>query len=62
LTQLSINNKSASEKLLAAKDTAQQQLDVHHGTLDNLEELGEIMTEMLQRQEQVEARGARSWL
>jgi hypothetical protein len=55
-------NKYVSEKLLAANDMAQQQLDVHNGALDNLDELAEIMTEMLQRQEQVEARGLCLWL
>jgi autophagy-related protein 17 len=43
-----------SEQLLNAKEVAQQQLDAQRGTLDDLDELGEIMTEMLQRQESVE--------
>jgi hypothetical protein len=45
-----------SESLLAAKGAAQQHLDVHYSILDNLDEFGEIMTEMLHRQETVEAR------
>jgi len=46
--------ESSYEQLLAGKKAIQQQLDTHPGTLDDLEELGEIMTEMLQRQESVE--------
>jgi hypothetical protein len=43
-----------SEQLLAGKHAIQQQLDTHPSTLDDLDELGEIMTEMLHRQETVE--------
>lgn len=43
-----------SEQLLARKNTMQPQLDMHPRTLDDLDELGEIMTEMLHRQETVE--------
>lgn len=43
-----------SEQLLAGKNAIQKQLDTHPSTLDDLDELGEIMTEMLHRQETVE--------
>jgi autophagy-related protein 17 len=43
-----------SEQLLADKDTAQKHLDAHANTLDDLDELGEIMEEMLTRQQIVE--------
>ena len=49
------NNYNRSEQLLAGKNAIQQQLDTHPSTLDDLDELGEIMTEMLHRQEIVEA-------
>ncbi|KAH7912803.1 autophagy protein Apg17-domain-containing protein [Hygrophoropsis aurantiaca] len=44
----------ASEQLLAAKTSAQQQLDAHSKSLDDLDELGEIMSEMLQKQQEIE--------
>ena len=43
-----------SEQLLTRKNAMQQQLDTHPRTLDDLDELGDIMTEMLHRQETVE--------
>lgn len=43
-----------SEQLLAAKQAAQQHLDTHQRTLYDLDELGEIMSEMLERQQAVE--------
>ncbi|KIM84999.1 hypothetical protein PILCRDRAFT_67316 [Piloderma croceum F 1598] len=46
--------ESSHEQLLAGKNEIQQQLGTHPSTLDDLDELGEIMTEMLRRQETVE--------
>ncbi|EED82160.1 predicted protein [Postia placenta Mad-698-R] len=43
-----------STKLVATKRTAQQNLDAHRRILDDLDELGEIMSEMLERQQAVE--------
>jgi autophagy-related protein 17 len=39
---------------MSVKDTSQKHLDDHHCTLDDLDELGEIMTDMLSRQATVE--------
>ncbi|KAH9919879.1 autophagy protein Apg17-domain-containing protein [Amylocystis lapponica] len=51
----SVSSIAAShEQLLAAKRTAQQHLDTHRQTLDDLDELGEIISEMLERQQAVE--------
>lgn len=55
-TTLASGTTSASEQLLAAKALAQQHLDTHHITLDDLEELGDIMSEMLRKQQEVEVR------
>lgn len=46
-------------QLLDAKQTAQQHLETHKQTLDDLDELGEIMTEMLERQQDVEMESSR---
>ncbi|KAI0058213.1 hypothetical protein BV25DRAFT_1919577 [Artomyces pyxidatus] len=46
------------ESLVEAKRVAREYLAKHHTTLDDLEELGEIMSEMLQRQQEVEAQCA----
>lgn len=45
---------AAHTKLVATKRTAQQNLDAHRRILDDLDELGEIMSEMLERQQAVE--------
>ncbi|RPD61104.1 hypothetical protein L226DRAFT_486215 [Lentinus tigrinus ALCF2SS1-7] len=42
------------EQLLTAKTAAQEHLEVHRRTLTDLDELGDIMTEMLERQQSVE--------
>ncbi|KAI0714454.1 autophagy protein Apg17-domain-containing protein [Cerioporus squamosus] len=42
------------EQLLAAKTAAQEHLQVHRRTLTDLDELGDIMSEMLERQQNVE--------
>ncbi|KAI0787917.1 autophagy protein Apg17-domain-containing protein [Fomes fomentarius] len=42
------------EQLLSAKAAAQEHLDIHTRTLTDLDELGDIMTEMLERQQNVE--------
>lgn len=47
-------NTSTSEQLVAAKALAQQHLDTHHITLDDLEELSDIMSEMLRKQQEIE--------
>ncbi|GBE87793.1 autophagy protein Apg17-domain-containing protein [Sparassis latifolia] len=47
--------EASHEQLLTAKRTAEQHLDTHRKTLDDLDELGDIMTEMLERQEAVES-------
>lgn len=44
----------SSEQLLADKDVAQKHLNAQQNTLDDLHELGEIMTEMLTRQQIVD--------
>ncbi|KAF9236755.1 autophagy protein Apg17-domain-containing protein [Melanogaster broomeanus] len=46
--------QEAHEKLLLARTAAQEQLDTSRSTLDNLEELGDIMSDMLQKQQEVE--------
>jgi autophagy-related protein 17 len=43
-----------SAQLLAAREGARLQVESQRGTLDDLDELGDIMAEMLQRQETVE--------
>lgn len=45
-----------SEKLVLAKTAAQGQLDASRSTLDDLDELGDIMSDMLQKQQDVEVR------
>ncbi|KAN0093237.1 Autophagy-related protein 17 [Tylopilus felleus] len=47
--------QEAHEKLLLAKTTAQEQVDASRSTLDDLDELGDIMSDMLQKQQDVEA-------
>jgi hypothetical protein len=44
----------SSGQLANGKDAAQRHLDAQHSTLNDLDELGEIMTQMLQRQQSVE--------
>ncbi|EIW57328.1 uncharacterized protein TRAVEDRAFT_169021 [Trametes versicolor FP-101664 SS1] len=43
------------DQLLAAKAAAQEHLDTHRRILTDLDELGDIMTDMLERQQHVEA-------
>lgn len=45
-----------SEELLSAKQTSQQYLQKHRSTLEDLEELGDIMEDMLRRQDEIEVR------
>ncbi|OBZ72535.1 Autophagy-related protein 17 [Grifola frondosa] len=45
---------ASHEQLTVAKRLAQEHLDTHRRTLDDLDELGDIMYEMLERQEAVE--------
>ena len=45
-----------SEELLTAKAIAQAHLEVHQNTITDLDELGDIMTEMLDRQQVAEVR------
>jgi len=45
-----------SEHLLAAHDTSQKELDHLNTVLDDLDQLGDIMGEILQNQEGVEVR------
>lgn len=45
-----------SERLLAAQDTSQKELDHLNTVLDDLDQLGDIMGEILQNQESVEVR------
>ncbi|KAF8557452.1 hypothetical protein OG21DRAFT_1407161 [Imleria badia] len=47
--------EEAHEKLVLAKNTAQEQLDASRSILDDLDELGDIMADMLQKQQDVEA-------
>ncbi|OCH95414.1 hypothetical protein OBBRIDRAFT_720633 [Obba rivulosa] len=46
--------EASHTQLLQSKKTAQQHLDTHRQTLDDLDELGEIMTEIMERQQDVE--------
>jgi autophagy-related protein 17 len=46
----------SSEKLRTSQELSQSHLSLLSHTLDDLDELGEIMTEMLQTQEDVEVR------
>ncbi|KAI9568239.1 autophagy-related protein 17 [Boletus coccyginus] len=46
--------QEAHEKLVLAKTTAQDQLDASRSKLEDLDELGEIMSDMLQKQQDVE--------
>lgn len=50
----SSTHHSASEQFTAARALAQQHLGTHHVTLDDLEELGDIMSVMLRKQQEVE--------
>ena len=43
-----------SEELLSAKQTSKQYLQKHRSTLEDLEELGGIMEDMLRRQDEIE--------
>jgi hypothetical protein len=45
---------TSSQQLISAKEAGQKQLARLQNTLDDLDELGDIMTEMLQRQQSVE--------
>ena len=45
-----------SEQLLSAKHVAEEQLRSHKTVLDDLDELGNIMAEMLERQQAAEVR------
>ena len=56
LCKSSANDAICSDELLAAQHAAQEQLDSHRTTLDDLDELGDILTEMLERQQAVEVR------
>lgn len=51
---------SHSKQLVSAKSSAQEQLDSHRAVLDDLDELGEIISEMLERQQVAEVRMSRS--
>lgn len=46
--------EAAHEKLLTAKATAKEKLDTSSSILDDLDELGEIMSDMLEKQQEVE--------
>ncbi|KIJ67089.1 hypothetical protein HYDPIDRAFT_85859 [Hydnomerulius pinastri MD-312] len=46
--------QEAHEKLVLAKAAAQEQLNTSNSTLDDLDELGDIMSDMLQKQQEVE--------
>lgn len=48
---------SSSEKLQTTQEMSNNQLSLLNHTIDDLDELGEIMTEMLQTQESVEVCG-----
>lgn len=43
-----------SERLCAVQSDAQKLLENHARTLDDLDDLGEVMTEMLERQGRIE--------
>lgn len=47
-------NGYISNQLIGAKNDAQHHLNIQRDTLDDLDELGEIMTGMLDRQQVVE--------
>ena len=53
-----LNDNVLSDQLLAAKADAQERLDIHRSTLTDLDELGKIMTDMLEHQQAVEVRFA----
>ncbi|KAL4072585.1 autophagy-related protein 17 [Scleroderma yunnanense] len=46
--------QEAHDKLTTAKDAAQEQLHTSGRILDNLDELGEIMSDMLEKQQEIE--------
>lgn len=54
IVYLRCNCKINSERMASDKATSEAQLKVHETSLDDLEELGEIMTEILNRQEEIE--------
>lgn len=45
---------SHSERLVRLEADAKKSLETHRQTLDDLDELGDIMSEMLQRQQSLE--------
>jgi autophagy-related protein 17 len=55
LSHFALHLSHTSEKLQAAKRDAVEQLQAQHEVLDDLEELGTIMGEMLQKQTEIEA-------
>jgi hypothetical protein len=50
------NHAMNSERMSSAKVTFETQLKAHETSLDDLEELGEIMTEIFSRQEEIEVK------
>ncbi|KAI0749561.1 autophagy protein Apg17-domain-containing protein [Daedaleopsis nitida] len=48
------SSKELHDQLLSAKAAAQAHVEIHKSTLNDLDELGDIMTEMLERQQDVE--------
>lgn len=48
------NISNYSEQLVLAKTATQEQLDASRSTLDDLDELGDIMSDMLQKQQDVD--------
>ena len=50
------SNNSISDQLLAAKRAAQNQLDAHRTVLEDLDELGDIISDMVARQQAAEVR------
>lgn len=44
----------SSDKLITTKDAVQEQLNTSSRILDNLDELGEIMSDMLEKQQEIE--------
>ncbi|KIM68433.1 hypothetical protein SCLCIDRAFT_1209247 [Scleroderma citrinum Foug A] len=46
--------QEAHDKLIMAKDAVQEQLNTSSRILDNLDELGEIMSDMLEKQQEIE--------
>lgn len=46
--------QASHDKLITAKDAVQEQLNTSSRILDNLDELGEIMSDMLEKQQEIE--------